>query len=313
MSGRRLGRSLAFGGARRLAAGGSRSPLARAAGAALRAGALAPLARRLAASPTAEHRQVAAMLCAAIEAGDHAAALALISTAGRRPDLGAEKIVSRRYRFVWIGNPKVASRSLIAALRSAAADAELIRGRSLDEVLEERPEARDYVRFAFVRHPAWRAYSFYADKHALALTDRDACRWFIEPYYGLSTGMSFGALCRWLMTPCGSDLFADRHWLSQSRQLRGADGRLPDFLGRYERLDADWRIITERLRLPFRTLPRLNVRPDARPGCAGSARPVDDAALALLRGRYADDFELGGYRHEHRAAFREPRSARSPR
>ena len=225
MSGRRLGRSLAFGGARRLAAGGSRSPLARAAGAALRAGALAPLARRLAASPTAEHRQVAAMLCAAIEAGDHAAALALISTAGRRPDLGAEKIVSRRYRFVWIGNPKVASRSLIAALRSADADADLIRGRSLDEVLEERPEAQDYVRFAFVRHPAWRAYSFYADKHALALTDRDACRWFIEPYYGLSTGMSFGALCRWLMTPCGSDAFADRHWLSQSRQLRGADGR----------------------------------------------------------------------------------------
>ena len=62
------------------------------------------------------------------------------------------------------------------------------------------------------------------------------------------------------------------------------------FLGRYERLDADWRTVCERLGLPFRALPRLNPRPE---GCE-AARPDADTA-ALLRRRYAEDFRLGGY------------------
>ena len=44
--------------------------------------ALRPLASRLAASPTAEHREIAAMLRAAIEAENYKAALGLVSTAG---------------------------------------------------------------------------------------------------------------------------------------------------------------------------------------------------------------------------------------
>ena len=100
------------------------------------------LARRLADSPTPEHRDVAAALAAAIGAHDHARALALVTTAGRRTDLRAEKMVSRRYRFLWLCNPKVASRSIIAALGAADPDAELFRDRTLDEVLARRPEAR---------------------------------------------------------------------------------------------------------------------------------------------------------------------------
>ena len=252
--------------------------------------ALGRLANRLAASPTPEHRQMASLLADAIAAGDDAAALALASTAGCRPDVRTEKIVSRRFRYLWICNPKVASRSMIWALRAADSGAELIRGRTLDEVLGMRPQARDYCRFAFIRHPGDRAYSFYADKHALALQDRDARRWFIGRHHGLRTGMAFAELCRWLDTPCGSDAFADRHWLSQNRQIRGGDGRLPDFLGRYEHLDADWRAIAEKLRMPYRQLPRLNAR------ARGDVTPVIDPETArLLRRRYAEDFRLGGY------------------
>ena len=252
--------------------------------------ALAAVARRLLRSGTVEHRKVAAALVAAIEAGDDAAALALAATAGRRPDLRAEKIVSRKYRYLWICNPKAASRSIVAALRAADPGATLIRNRTLEAVLAAHPEARDYFRFAFLRHPVERTRSCWADKHRLARTDRDARRWFIDPWYGLCAGMGFDAFCRWLETPFGSDAFADRHWLSQHRQLRDGDGRLPEFLGRYERLDADWRALCDRLGLPLRALPRLNPRPE---GC--EAAPPDAGTAALLRRRYAENFRIGGY------------------
>ena len=259
---------------------------------AIRAGALRPLARRLSGSACADRRKLGALLAAAIAGADDATALALAWTAAMKPDLRAEKIVSQRYRFLWICNPKAASRSLIAALRAADPAAVLIRGRTLEQVLARYPEAGEFFRFAFVRHPYHRTRSFHADKHALALREPDARRWFIEPWHGLRTGMCLAELCRWLETPCGADAFADRHWLSQSRQLAAGDGRMPDFIGRYETLEADWRALSERLRLPPVPLPRLNV---SAAGPADEAGPDRDIA-ALLRRRYAADFALGGYR-----------------
>ena len=249
------------------------------------------LAHRLARSPTGEHREIAAALDAAIDTADYRAALALASTAGRRADLRAEKVISRTYRFVWICNPKVASRSIIAGLRAADPGAEVIRDRTLDEVLERRPETRDYFRFAFLRNPLDRTRSCYADKHALALRDRNARRWFIDPWYGLRAGMSFAEFCRWLDTPWGSDAFADRHWLSQHRQIVTADGRLPDFIGHWETLESDWRAVAGHLGMPWRPLPRLNVRPR---GPDAGTQP-DAGVMASLRRRYAEDFRLEGH------------------
>ena len=287
---RLLGRILARAGARRLMTGPARPGPVAGLRARIRNRAFAPLADRLARSPAPERRAVAAALAAAIDAADDAAALALVSTAGRVPDLRAEKILSHRHRYLWICNPKAASRSILAALRAADPGARPIRRRTLEQVLAAHPKARGYFRFAFLRHPVDRTRSFWADKHTLAFSDRDADRWFIAPYYGVSADMGFEAFCRWLDTPFGSDAFADRHWLSQHRQLRDGDGRLPDFLGRYERLDADWRAVCDRLGLPVRALPRLNARPE---GLAEA--PVSAATAAVLRRRYAEDFRVGGY------------------
>ena len=294
---------LAACGARRLRshAGGRDTGFGRAARAAFRAGALQPLVRslvrKLAASALLEHRELGALLAVAIAGGDAAAALALVSTAAREPDLCAEKIVSHRYRFLWICNPKAASRSLIAALQTADPAAVLIRHRTLEQVLARYPAAGEYFRFAFLRHPVHRTRSFHADKHALALHDRSARRWFIEPWHGLRPGMSFAAFCRWLETPCGADAFADRHWLSQSRQVAAAAGRMPDFLGRVETLEADWRTVTGRLQLPPVPLPRLNASGIGLADEAGTAGEagLDGESVALLRRRYAEDFMLGGY------------------
>lgn len=248
--------------------------------------------RCLADSATVEHRAVATALSAALDAGDHAAALEMVATAGLRPDLRAEKIVSRRYGFLWICNPKVASRSIISALRSADPDAELICERTLSEVAAARPEVRHYISFAFVRHPCARTFSCHADKFTLARSQAAARQYFIDRFHGVWPTMSFVEFCRWLNTACGSDAFANRHWLSQHLQIRGPDGRLPDFIGFYEHLDADWEKVCRRVGLPHRRLPRLNPGPADMP----AASHLNEEAAGLVRRRYADDFRVLGYR-----------------
>ena len=279
-----------------------------AAGFALRRRHFERLVRRLAASPEPERRALAALLAAAVAARDGTTAAALASTAARIPDLRAEKAISRRYRFLWLCNPKAASRSIIAGLRAADPALELVRHRSVGEIVAARPEVAQYTSFAFLRHPAERALSFWSDKHRLALTRREARRRFIHPWHGLRPGMGFDELCRWLETPCGADAFADRHWLSQHLQVRGAGGRLPDVLGRVERLDADWRALCGRLAMPYRPLPRLN----AAPGDTGAAGLLDRPARARLARRYAADFRLGGYAPGEGAAAGGPEEGKEP-
>ena len=248
---------------------------------------------RLATSRLPEHRAVAAALAAETGRADSATARAIARTISREPDLRAEKIISRSHRFLWICNPKVASRSIIDALLSAASDAELVTDGTLDEIFAARPETRGYYSFAFIRDPRCRTFSCYADKLAtLARSGQpDALCYFVERFHGVRPDMAFAEFCRWLNTPYGSDLFADRHWLSQCRQIRLPDGRLPDFIGRYERLDADWRTVTAHLGLPARPLPHMNARSET----MGVEEHLDDETVALLTRRYAEDFRLGGY------------------
>ena len=242
---------------------------------------LRTLARRLSDSSTREHRQVACRLVGALRRNDEQEALAIGENARQQPDLRAEKIVSHRYRFMWICNPKVASRSMIRALLTMDPEAVLIRHSTTEEALSAYPDARRYFSFAFVRDPCERARSFVADK----LVDRPANEWSGDQrFVGLSKGMTFAEYCRWLDTPFGSDAFAERHWLSQSKQLL-IDGCLPDYIGSYDNLEANWRCLLANLGIPHCGLSSLNrARADV-----GS---VDDDCVAILHRRYVDDFDL---------------------
>lgn len=230
--------------------------------------------------------------------------------AARRSDVFAEKIVSRKYKFLWLCNPKVASRSIIAALRAADPDAEVIRDASASRVYAMHPESRERFTFAFVRHPAARAYSFHRELRSAHLVNEGAQRLgkerkrslLFRAYYGLEEADTFEKYCEWLHTPYGSDAFADRHFLSQREHLRLPDGRLPDFIGRLERIDEDFGAVAERLRMPAPPLPLLNSMAgwEAKPEEAEAARAAMNDCLtpraeAALRTRYADDYELGGY------------------
>lgn len=254
-------------------------------------------ARRLQAiAPTEVHRVAASELLEALRRRDEspacaAAALAIAATAMRETDRRAEKFVSRRYRCLWIANCKVASRSMVAALRAADPSAKVFKGLSVDELAAVHPEIAGYFSFAFVRHPYTRAYAFYADKIVSSRHIERRYRRFIEPYHGLENEFSFAEVCEWLNTPYGSDQFAERHWVSQDRTIRVPGGALPEFVGRFESLQEDWERAMARLGMPCGPLPHLNATEG--PGEAGEH--LDERTRALLRRRYADDFALGNY------------------
>ena len=273
--------------------------------AALHTGAGAPcpagLASAMAAfAPSQAHRQLARDLRHALRVNDAGPARSIARTAAFGPDLRAEKLVSHRFRFVWICNPKVASRSLIAALLDADPTAELIKRLTLAELHARQPRTRRYLSFAFVRHPYMRAHSFYANKVLRNFNTEEA--WVIAGHHGIDENSSFDEVCAWLNTPYGSDAFADRHWLSQHRQIRLPSGRMPDFVGRYERLEEDLARIAAQLGMPQPTLPVLNTntgwRPDPQHRDRERDRRMRDLSArnrALLQTRYAADFALFGY------------------
>lgn len=234
----------------------------------------------------------------------------LIITVAQRPDVYADKIVSRKHRYVWLCNPKVGSRSLTAVLLGMDPTAEIIRGRSISDIYTIYPEVKNYYSFAFVRHPFSRALSFYMDiwgfreHYAGILLSRkeEKGQALFKRFFGLAQVRSFDDYCLWLNTRYGSDSFADRHFLSQHIQIRLECGRMPDFIGHFENLQADWHRLTTRLDIPTPTLIRLNTMAgwQATHEALKSVRAAAEAYLTernktLLRSRYAEDLELYKY------------------
>ena len=228
-----------------------------------------------------------------------------------RQDLAHEKLVSNKHRFVWICNPKVASRATKATLRAMDPTA-LILHESVARVIAAHPAARRYFTFAFVRHPYDRALSFHSELRSAHLRYTDPFhveqknrkrRILFARYPGLAEAATFHDYCRWLHTPYAADQRADRHFLSQNVLLRRPDGSLPDFLGTLENFDADFQRVLEHLRLPAREAPPLlNTTLDHVATSEAltrarheRARDLTEDCKALLAERYRADFPLGGY------------------
>ena len=266
------------------------------------------LARRLKkAAAISAHPTAVKDIALALYRGRFTAAARIARAAARTPDLGAEKVVSRKYRCLYICIPKVASRSIIATLRRADPDAEIIADRSVSAICARRPELRNYYSFAFIRHPFDRALSLYAEMRffrerfvgAKRQVKAERQQYYTNTFPGLAEIDSFDDYCRWLNTPYASDAFADRHFLSQHAQLRLPGGGAPDYIGRLENIGDDWPQVAARLGLPP-ALPMLNTMagwqpPD--PQAVAAARLALQPHLtaenrALLRARYRADLEL---------------------
>ena len=251
--------------------------------------------------------------------GDVAGALLLGETAKARrmaltilqeTDVRTEKIISRKYRFVWLANPKVASRSITAALLGADPDAEVVYENSIFDIHARYPETRGYYSFAFVRNPFDRAISYHTQLHRsregyegnLLLGVEKRARDKFARFYGLAEARDFGDYCEWLNTPYGSDAFANKHFLSQHLVIRAGHDRLPDFVGHLENLRADLDRVAADVGMPAPALPMLNTMAGwqatteaLRATRSKMAVQLTDRNKPLLRKRYAEDFKLGGY------------------
>ena len=218
--------------------------------------------------------------------------------------------VSRTYGFLWVENPKVATQSTTAALLGVDPHIEIIPGRRALDVYARYPDLRAYYSFAFVRNPFHRAISLYRELHfaheIYTGKHRRHKAWkrrtFFDRFHGLEETRCFDDYCRWLNTPYASDVFADRHFRSQHLLIRLPNGRLPDFVGRCETLEADWNRVAAHLGMPSPALPMLNTMAgwQAAADTVKSSRSAMEGLLtepnkALLRTRYAEDFPLGSY------------------
>ena len=270
-----------------------------------RLGVRARAASRLMSTPSALGDVAGALLH-----GEMAKARRMAITVLQETDVRTEMVISRRYRFVWRANLKVASRSIVAALLGADPEAEIVYESSIFEIYARYPETRDYYSFAFVRHPFDRALSYHAQLHRsrrgyegnvlsrVEHTTRDK----FARFYGLAEARDFDDYCEWLNTPYGSDAFANKHFLSQHLIIRAGRDRLPDFVGRFENLRADLDRVAAEVGMPTPALPMLNTMGgwQATPEALWAAKSRTSVQLternkALLRKRYAEDFKLGGY------------------
>jgi hypothetical protein len=226
------------------------------------------------------------------------AARHMLSTKDNR----AEKIISEHYGFVWVCNPKVASRSVISELLRVVPDAELVKGKSMGELLQARPRIKSFYKFGFTRNPYARAYSAYENK-ITNLEDKDAKPIFYDRMYGTFPGMSFPEFVAWICGPFGVDSICDRHFLPQFEQFIDESGEfLLDYVGAVEDMEGALERIERDVGLPKLSLPYLNTSSGFR-SKEDTYRATRDryadmyspSLMGMVATRYARDFELFRY------------------
>ena len=215
------------------------------------------------------------------------------------------RILLKRYRAIYIPVPKVACSSFKAAF------AQLL-GLSLDQahgdphrvwfpspVPIENLQAILYpgfLRFGFVRNPWDRLVSCYRDKIGNEVdgythfTIRPGVANCLARFDSFVAGMSFDEFVDAVAAIPDSE--ADEHFRSQHTFLTNRKGELTaDFVGRYERLAYDFKIVRERTGLPEIELPRLQ----AARSVAKYTPYYTPRTRQVVAGRFGKDIEMFGY------------------
>jgi hypothetical protein len=149
-------------------------------------------------------------------------------------------------------------------------------------------------RFAFCRNPYDRLYSCYSQKIGSLKKRSERTHRFWRYGASFHAEMSFEEFAYQVARV--PDLFSDRHFRSQHPLLFYRGVLHVDFLGRFERLEADWQDLRGRLGLP--ALPHLNVS-----ASAGYRAAYSPKLAELVYRRYQTDFQLLGY---DRDSWQEP-------
>ena len=176
-------------------------------------------------------------------------------------------LVSRRHSFVYFQVPKVATRSLLEALRETDEDSV-----EHNKVSTTPLSFRGLRSFAFVRDPYDRLYSCWANK----VRDSDQFALFYPQLDGASFEQFVMEVATWDLRVC------DAHVRLQSRLVP----RRLDFVGRFERLNEDYAALTDWLGVPHRPLP---IRNSSKATESSDTSPYTPALRSLVADLYADD------------------------
>ena len=186
------------------------------------------------------------------------------------------------HRCVFIHIPKAAGTSLTRTLFAAPS-----RHLHYNEYQRTNPRKfQQYFKFTFVRNPFDRLYSAYTflQKGGLNALDR---AWAEQQ---LASFPDFESFVHGWVTP--DNISSWVHFKPQHFWTCNASFNLQvDFVGRFERMDADVARVQERLGLPVAPLPKINVT--SRPRSAED--PYTAEMRAIVAQVYRADFELFGY------------------
>jgi len=197
-------------------------------------------------------------------------------------------IIFHKHKIIYFAICKIASQSIRHAFMRAlrlhkGLPAKVFNKRwTCDKYKAMKPEFEDYFKFTFVRNPFDRLVSCWFDK-----SQREK---MFNPFtrYGLYHKMPFGEFVKIVCNM--PDNRANQHWRRQTYDLMIDDKILvPEFVGRYERLHEDWKVIQERVSgLP--DLPHAN-KADHKPYQEYYTPEIQD----IVSHRYAQDLKVLNY------------------
>ena len=213
-------------------------------------------------------------------------------------------MVSHKYKCIFVQVPKTGSTSIRAILGKAISPHLnlweiktlmerywLVRGGRKDRVLESlyltlpkkrrlergREQFNNYFKFGFVRNPWDRVVSLYERQEALELRNK----------------MSFEEFVDWIQYSSATCVHSSPHRYQLDWFVDPNGKVLADFIGRFERLEQDWRIVANKLGIK-RSLPHS--RPNLRE--RHYREYYNNKTRAIIEDRFRVDIEHFDYRFE---------------
>lgn len=214
-----------------------------------------------------------------------------------------EYFVNQEKRLVYLPIPKVAC----TAIKLSVYDQELKDQKNYHDYMNIHSllagkqshslsvEEKQYYKFAFVRDPFARLVSCFKDKvikpqqhNGRYYFDTAYNRKLIHSLYGNSftVDMSFEEFVKLVVKI--PDLFADGHFMSQTAFLYRFNKRIPDYIGKLEKIEQDWLFLVDNFGLPSLEVKNKTKKVELN-------EYYSDELINIVYSRYQNDIRNFGY------------------